>query len=647
MGLYSKIRQVIGGDNEKPNYNEAEENEWVNRVTTDQENAESLRTGYGGIDQTWEDEHKIFLGGGKQWETSFAYRSAKSRRIRPNSEDNFVFLAVTNMCASITANTPDVAVEGTGDDDDDVARKLTYLSRFNDKRNNFKALWRKMVLQFLSYGPAIGGVLWDPDWTGGSGPDRWVGDVRLVNINRKEIFFDPAIINLEERLQDCGFITRKIRKKLSWIRERWTEKGKFVEADNNTDIHQDEGQDPQQASVVEHWHRGKPWTVPKKFKERYLQQADIAETMEQDFYKAQELRDMAKGELKGVHVAYVANGVFLGYEPYVYEDGLYPFVYKCLYHDENSQFGFGEIRNIKIPQVMHNKADEIEIEAYSRQGLGGLYYEDGAISNKQLGEIEKNSGKGGMLFKVNSIHRLKDREGVKVPASLTNYKEHKQRMVETVSANTPIQQGLSPGANISYSTIAELGARTDMRVKQKIEILEDFLTEMNKLRISRFKQFYTEDRYYRLKGKFGTKIEGTFNADEMYRQWGRGTEIDPETGMEVTRFESYVPEFDVWVKIMDEKPNDREYFTRTAFDLNKIGGMTIEDLWTTIDEGEFPPKDMVLNNLRAKDEAMMLSEMLKQVPPEMKQQVMEALQMTIQQQQMMQGMVPNQPPTAP
>lgn len=643
MGLYGKIKQVLDGDKQKPNYNEAEENEWVNRITTDQENAESLRTGYGGIDQIWDDENKIFLGGGKQWETSFAYRSAKSRRIRPNSEDNFVFLAVTNMCASITVNTPDVVIEGTGDDDEDVARKLTYLSRFNDKRNNFKALWRKIVLQFLSYGPAIGGVLWDPDWTGGSGPDRWVGDVRIVNISRKEIFFDPAIINLEERLQDCGFITRKMRKKISWIKDRWPEKGKYVESDNNTDIHQDEGQDPQQAYVIEYWHKGKPWEVPAKLKERYLQMAEIAETMEQDFYKAQELRDMAKGDLKGIHAAYVANGVFLGYEPYVYEDGLYPFVYKCLYHDENSQFGFGEIRNIKIPQVMHNKADEIEIEAYSRQGLGGMYYEDGALSKSQLAEIEKNSGKGGMLFKVNSIHRLKEREGVKVPASLTNYKEHKQRMVETVSANTPIQQGLSPGANISYSTIAELGARTDMRVKQKIEILEDFLTEINKLRVSRFKQFYTEDRYYRLKGKFGRKIEGTFNASEMYRQWGRETEIDQETGMEVTRFESYVPEFDVWVKIMDEKPNDREYFTRTAFDLNKIGGMTIEDLWTTIDEGEFPPKDMVLNNLRAKDEAMMMSEMLKQVPPEMKQQVMEALQMTIQQQQM-QGL--NQP-TAP
>jgi hypothetical protein len=632
MRLFQKVKQVLTGEKEKPNYNEGDENKWVTQITTDQENAESLRTGFEGIDQTWEDEYKIFIGGGKQWETSFAHRSKKSRKIRPNSEDNFVFLAITNLCANITANTPEVVIEGNGDDDKEVAEKLTHLSQFNDKRNNFRALWRKMVLQFLGYGPVIGGVLWDPDWIGGTGPDRWLGDVRIVHLSRKEIFFDPAIINLEERLQECEFITRKPRKKLTWIKERWPEKGQYVGSENNADNLQDEGQDPQQAYVIEHWHRGKPWTVPAEAKAKYLEKAEIAETMEQDPYKAQDLRDMAKGELKGIHAAYVANGVFLGYEPYVYEDGLYPFVYKILYHDENSPFGFGEIRNTKIPQVMHNKADEIEIEAYSREGLGGGYYEDGAISERQIREIEKNSGKGGMWFKVNNIFKMKDREGVKTPTSLTNYKEHKQRMVETVAANTPIQQGLSPGANVPYSTVAELGARTDIRTKQKIEVLEDFLTELNKLRINRFKQFYTEDRYYRLKGKFGKKIEGTFNAGEMYRTWER----EGEEGM--TSFEAYVPEFDVSVKIMDEKPNDREYYTRTGFELLGVNGLTVEDLWETIDEGEFPPKEQVIENLRARDEAMAMAEMLKQIPPEVKQQVMQELQGAIQQQQVLQQM---------
>ena len=634
MGLVDKIKDFFYGDAEgeqKASTNTPEEEKMVHRITTDQENAESLRTGgYDSIDQTWEDEYKIFIGGGKQWETSFAYRSSRAKKIRPNSEDNFAFLAITNQHANITTNIPEVVVEGTGNDDEEVAKKLTHLSQFNDKRNNFRSIWKKMVLQFLNYGPIIGGVLWDSSWVGGTGPDRWVGDVRIIGIDRREIFFDPAIINLEERLQECSFITRRPRKKLDWIKEMWPEKGKYVSSENNEECLQDEGMDPQQAYVIEYWHRGKPWIMPEEAKKKLLERADIAEVMEQDFYKAQDLRDMAKGEFKGIHAAYVSNGIFLEYKPYVYDDGLYPFVYKTLYFDENSPFGFGEIRNIKIPQVMHNKADEIEIEAYSRQGLGGGYYEEGGISPKQIEEIKKTSGKGGVWNRVNSIHKMKDREGVKVPPSLTAYKEHKQRMVETVSANTPIQQGLSPGANISYSTVAELGARTDIRTKQKVEVLEDFLVELNKLRINRFKQFYTEDRYYRLKGKFGKTYEGTFNSSEMYQTWEREGE-----GGE-TRFEKYVPEFDLSVKIMDEKPNDREYYTKTAFEMFKSQGMTISDLWTTIDEGEFPPKDQILDNLKAQDQALALMDTMKQIPPEKQQQFMQVVQGIAQQLQLSQ-----------
>jgi hypothetical protein len=280
---------------------------------------------------------------------------------------------------------------------------------------------------------------------------------------------------------------------------------------------------------------------------------------------------------------------------------------------------------------MHNKADEIEIESYSREGLGGGYYEEGGIAPKQLEEIKKNSGKGGMWFKVGNIHKMKEREGVKAPASLVNYKDHKQRMIETVSSNTPIQQGLAPGANVPYSTIAELGARTDIRTKQKIEILEDFLTELNRLRINRFKQFYTEDRYYRLKGKFGANIEGTFNAQEMTKTWARENVMNEETGMEETRFETYVPEFDISIKIMDEKPNDREYYTKTGFELNKIGGMTMEDLWTTIDEGEFPPKDQILENLKVQNDAIALMDMMENVPQEKRQQFMQIIQGMLQQ----------------
>ncbi len=630
-------KKILGKD--KPDHNTPEETALLNIIIINQENAETSRTSLSG-DNLWdieterEDEYKLYKGGGLQWSTRLAPRSKKAREIRPNSEDNFIFTSIENIKSNITVNTPEATFEGTGEDDTEIANKLTYASKFNDTRNNFRALWKKFVLDFVAYGPAIGAVVWDPDWIGGTGPNRWIGDVRLLRISWKDIYFDPAIIDLEDRLQECSFIHRKFRKKLSYFKNKWKEKGHYVQEENNTDDMQYEGSDPQQAYLIESWHRGKPNFIPNEWKKVFLQKAQelMIPSVNLDEYKAQEYKDMASGILDGVHVAYMANGVFLEYIPYVYDDGLYPFVYKTLYSDENSPHGFGEIRNIKIPQVMHNKADEIEIEAMSREGLGGMYHSKGSVSSKQKTEILNNNGKGGMWLEVDNINGLKEREGARVPGNILQYKEHKQRMVETISQNTPIQQGMAPGSNMPYKAIAELGARTDVRTKSKVEILEDFLIEMNRLRCNRFAQFYTEDRYYRIKGQNGAIVTGTLNSNEMYKQWEREPPQVDEMGQEIpAKIEKYVPEFDITVKIMDEKPTDRNYYTQTAFNLLGQNGITIEDLWYTLEEGKFPQKDEVLEHLKSQNMAMQVTDILNQLPPEAQQVVMSNIQGMLQQ----------------
>ncbi|MFA5882210.1 MAG: hypothetical protein WC834_08435, partial [Eubacteriales bacterium] len=297
---------------------------------------------------------------------------------------------------------------------------------------------------------------------------------------------------------------------------------------------------------------------------------------------------------------------------------LYPFIYKVCYFDENTPHGFGEIRNTKVPQILHNKADEIEIEAMSREGLGGRIYNAGAVTPKQLETILKNSGKGGTWLEVANIHGLAERDGVKTPQALITYKEHKQRMVETVSQNTPIQQGLSPGTHVPYSTVAELGARTDIRTKLKVKTLVDFLTELNRMRINRFVQFYTEDRYFRIKGEDGKTIQGKFNAKEAYRMWNRDV-MDEEGNVTGTQPELFVPEFDVTVKIMDEKPKDRTYYTTTAVNLFGQNGIDIESLWYTLEEGKFPPISEILKRMRAQNAALQTADAVSKLPPELQQ----------------------------
>ena len=616
----------------------AKEQELLSRVSNDFQVSRAVRmsdidkTGYS-VEDNWEDEAYIYKGGGLQWVTNIAYRSQKARQYRPNSEDNLVFNAINTLHANITASIPDFTIDGTGDTNigEDIAEKITDAVRFNDKRNNFPHMWKKLVYDLIGAGPTIAMVTWDNEWMGGKGPDRWVGDVRVERVDKWDIYFDPAVLDLEENLQDCSYIVRRPRKKLDFIKKTW-KNGKYVSATTNEDDEIDEGGDPEQAYIEEYWHRGFPLYMPEEKAKKIRERAAELER-EGDTYKAQDYYDAANGDLEGIHVAYVSDGVLLEYCPYEYEDGLYPFVYTEKYSDDKCQLGFGEIRNIKIPQIMHNKSDEIELEAMSTEGLGGHFYQKGAINNKQLTRIIEHNGKGGMMLEVDNLQGILPRTGPKVPSSIAAYKDHKQRMIDTVSQVSPTMQGLQQGSNTPARAIQELGARSDIRVKQAAEKLEDFLIKIKQLQISKMAQFYTEDRYYRVRTSDNKIRDGKINAMELHREWVREyeqvEEIDPTTGaptmVVVEKKERFVPEFDIKVTILSEKPTDRNYYTTLAFDLYNMQLLTAEDLYATLEEGKLPPVNDIMENLKGQNEVMAMISQIQALPEQAQQMALQQM----------------------
>jgi hypothetical protein len=538
------------------------------------------------------------------------------------------------------ASCPTMEIAGVESGDDETASILNDLIANIFYVNEFPEQWEKIVLQMTNYGPAIAYVPWDQHWIGGSGPNRWVGEVRVKRMKKDEFFPDPAIIDLEERLQECSFINIKERKKIEWYAEKW-EKGKHVieDAINIPKGQEDEGLDPQQATLITHFHKGVPKFVPDEWKSRFLEKADEAESAGFP-YKAQDYRDMAAGKLKGVHCAYKANDILLDYVPYIYEDGLYPFVYKVLYEDERQPYGMGENRNVVQPQILHNKADEIELGAMLAQGLGGGWYEKGAINSVQKDELLDNIAKANTWLEVNDINRIHERKALQVPANISNYKTGKKNIIDTITGNTAIMQGISPGANVPYSTIAELGARADSRTRRKAKVLERFMVGVTKLMVNRIVQNYTVERKYRILGDkqvakmqmevyktlqqianmpMGTPPEdqiqalidllkyikteqqkpktGTFNRQMLVRTWDRDMDENGEPMKE-----EFVPEYDIRAKVMDERPTDRNYYTSLATQLlgKAIG---IRCFWKTIDEGKFPPIEEITQELDEMEKA--------------------------------------------
>lgn len=611
--------------------NTPEEDLFLTEINSHQADAESNRAD---VEVEWDDEYKCFIG--DQWNLSFAKRKRDPKDARPWSVDNFIFTSIMGLHSTLTASTPEATLEvSDGDDttdDTELERKVTDNVANIFCKNKFPSLWKKIVLRGISHGPFIAAVLWDNDWIGGNGPNRWIGEVKIIAQKMDEIYFDPAITDLEERLQDCSFIHRKMRKKLEYFKKRW-KKGHMVQSDGG----EDEGSYHDQASLHEAWHKGKPEFMPPERKRELMNKAHnyLPPAAIVDEYRAELYQQMAEGKVDGVHVSYSTTDVFLEYVPYAYEDGLYPFIFKVMYIDEKSPYGFGEIKNVMKPQVNHNKADEIELEGISVEGLGGWFYQNGAINPKQLAFLKQNSHKGGVFAEVDSLAMMKPREGVKVPTNIAAYKEHKQRMVETISKNTPIRQGMAPSGNMPYAAIAELGARTDTMTKGIAETLEDFMEELVLMVTSRMKEFYTEERAYKVRenkdntgeiirqlktisqmpddqqkvlaiyelintmGENESVKYGKFSNKEMVRPWVRQPAGIDEFGNEIPeKIETYMPDFTAKVKILDERPTDRNYYIGLAMNLLPLNMLDMESFWYVIEEGKFPPKETILERLQ-------------------------------------------------
>jgi len=613
------------------NPNNEDEMKLAVKAISDQEYAEAHKQE---IMEILHDEYYMYIG--RHWDTKIAPRSEEGKKNCYNSVDNYIFPTINNMRSALTANMPEVKIKGIERDDDYVANKLENIVAHVVRQNKFPRQWRRIVDQFIQYGPAIGMVTWDNDWVGGSGPNRWIGEVKVQYVKKEEIYFDPAILDLEERLQDCSYIHRKLRKKLPYFKERFGDIGELVVQDYDMENRADssevnEGADPQQATLIERWRRGKPDFISKAWKDYFNEKADTAE-MEDKPWKAQEYRDKAKGILKGVHVAYIANNMTLEYIPYVYEDGLYPFVFRVLYHDEEEPLGIGEIRNIKMPQIMYNLADEIQVASMAKQGLNNKYYNEGAIGRTQLDNIRANQNKGGQAFPVNDIQGIKDDVGPRVPQEVIMYRGEKKQVIDSVSQNTAIQQGQSIGSRTPLGVVEELGQRADRRSKEKLKILSEFYGEMVGLIVNRVAEFYTEERQIRIMGEDNAidreiaratkEIARITNPEEQYVMLQQLVGIiqgqqEPERSMtfsnqelkkswerETGKLEEFIPEFDIEVKIKDARPDDQNYISNIATMALQLGAIGEEAYWKAILEGKLPRIEDIMAELQAKRQMM-------------------------------------------
>ena len=567
-------------------------------------------------------------------------RTTAQQMARPNSVENITFSLIEGTASEFAQDVEliDYPVE---QGDEEKANVMTDLKKFIFYKNRLTTERIKFLRRFFLYGTGIWHISWDPDWRGGKGPNRWVGDIRWNAMHPLELVPDARCkedINEGNRCHKVAWRTlEEVKQKYPNVSQPITEES--MDEDDMLDLSKedsegftDDSYKEDQIPVIETWYTGRPLILD--------------EGEEQD-----------QGD--GLHVIWWAGEsqkIYLKHANYIYfdpeETPKFPFIVKQCYQREGSIWGYGEAYFMKNPQIARNKTGEIILEGHMHEALGQTWYEEGALTPKQEKVIQAKGTIPGMWFKVQDASKIKREYAKSVPASLQNEMQRLQSAMETIIGRFDISQGRTPGDVTAYKAIAELSARAQVRLRIKEMAITSSYEEGGTYTNRLIEQYYTENRKYRILGEEGYQY-GEYRQEDMLKVWDTGTgavapfnqtaeqipnfeaikqlQVLKEAGMiseeefaaqmaelGADNYEVYFPDMDCYCKTSSVTPSDRFYSIEVAKDLLMKQLISPKIFFYVIDNGKFPPSEELQQELESMAEPKVI-DMVEVLPPELQQ----------------------------
>ena len=196
-------------------------------------------------------------------------------------------------------------MQEAADDLQDMVHYVVYCA------NDFEQMHYRRCEDFYGPGTAVTQIAWDADMNYGK------GEIALIRWPLEAFLWDPTA----EDIQDCRAVMKVSWHPISWYREHYPDKWKFVGCDdgNHNNVGMTTGQedadhmsDEKRALMVEYWWR------------------------EYD----------AKTRRYTINVAFAAGNALLSVDRDVYDHGLYPFVIDVHDHIEGSLAGEGLVHEL-------------------------------------------------------------------------------------------------------------------------------------------------------------------------------------------------------------------------------------------------------------------------------------------------------------
>lgn len=429
----------------------------------------------------------------------------------------FLFNAIANKHAEIMDSFPSPNILAREQNDENEAELLTKIIPFQLEQSGFRKVYNRVMWNKLKNGTGAYGVFFNPSINNGE------GDIDIRKLDLLNLFWEPGIEDIQD--SEYFFIINMVPNKV--LRRQY----KLSDSDLTytgllTLKSRDDNQDNSDKSMVVDCYYKKVLESGKTVVHLTKFTGDTVLDSSEDRPATSE------------------NGM--------YNHGKYPVILDPLYPIEGSPCGFGMIDLAKNPQAYIDKLDYIISKNAMISGkVRWLLREGSGINENELLDLSKD-----VIHTAGSIRddSVKEFQANPLDSYIIHHRNNKIAELKEVLGNRDFNQGSTYGGVTAYGAIVALQEAGSKLTRDIINSGYDCYSELIYMCIELVRQFFDNERCYRITGK---------NGDAEYiRYTNRGILNNDKLS---------APIFDVKVQAEKNNPFSRVSQNQTIIDFYKMG----------------------------------------------------------------------------
>ena len=445
---------------------------------------------------------------------------------KPTPASGWLFNSIANKHADAMDNYPEPNVLPRSADDEKTAKVLSkvlpvVLEQADYEQTYSDTWWRK-----LKQGTGVKGVFWDPAKRSG------LGDITIQSMDILMLYWEPGVMDVQE---SANLFSLRLEDN-DQLKARW----------------------PQLDG-----HTGSTLEVAKYVHDEHIDTTDKSVVVDWYYKKAR-----PEGEPL-LHYCKFCNGVVLyasENDPQYadrgfYDHGLYPFVFDPLFMEEDSPAGFGYIDVMKdtqtaIDEMNHAMDENIKLAAKPRF----LLSDAAGVNEEELADWSRDIVHVAGTLRDGSLTPL---QTAGLQGNCISYRDARVAELKEISGNRDVSQGGTTSGLTAASAIAALQEAGSKLSRDMLKSAYRAFAKECYLIIELMRQFYDEERFYRITGPTGQTEFVPFSGQQLRAKPG-GMVGGVEMG-------AHEPVFDITVSAAKKSTFNRLSQNETAKECYQLG----------------------------------------------------------------------------